>query len=131
MIKYYSEDGHLDAKWVDDEAQKAAKSFFEDSRNSIKSSQLRKFYSDIKSLERKWQASGESDDDFKRILPMIKLLKAKSDYAQKRKVVPLTFKKWLWTHVDSIKGARDFKAFLLHFEAVVGFSYGEARGNFN
>lgn len=131
MSKYYSEEGHLDVKWVDKEAENAANSFFSDSRNPIKASQLRKFYADVKSLERRWQASAESEDEFKKILPMIKLLKAKSAYAQKRQVVPSAFKNWLWDHVENIQKPEDFKAFLLHFEAVVGFSYGKAQGNFN
>ena len=130
MIVYYTDKKILDPKWVDDEARKAASSFFENKLNSINSSQLRKFYADVKSLERQWQAKGGNDSAFAEILPMLKLLKAKSDYAQNRKVVPPTFKDWLWNHVDSINAANDFKAFLLHFEAVVGFSYGFARSNF-
>ena len=132
MVSYYTDKDTLDPGWVDAFAQKAARSFFEvkDKETAIKSSQLRKFYADVKTLERQWQASGADEAAFGRILPMIKLLKAKSDYAHKRKVVPSNFKDWLWKHVDSINAPRDFKAFLLHFEAVVGFCYGLAQGNF-
>lgn len=126
MVTYYTQTGDLDPAWVDQMAQDAARSFFQETA-SINSSQLRKFYGDVKSLERQWLAAGGNDAAFAVIMPMIKLLKAKSEYALKRKVIPQTFRDWLWNHVDSIRASRDFKAFLLHFEAVVGFSYGRAR----
>ncbi len=126
MVTYYTKDGSIDSIWVDQKAQDAAKSFFQD-KDPINSSQLRKFYGDVKSLERQWLTSGKNDAAFAVIAPMIKLLKAKSEYALKRKVIPQTFRDWLWSHVDSIRASRDFEAFLLHFEAVVGFSYGQAR----
>ncbi len=71
-------------------------------------------------------SSGADDAAFARVLPLIKLLKAKSNYAWKRNVVPESFRKWLCDHVDSVNSPRDFRVFLLHFEAVVGFSYGVA-----
>ncbi len=127
MVMYFTdkEKKNLDPGWVDEFAQKAVHSFFPDPnpRNSpIKNSQLRKFYADVKTLERQWQARGGDNSAFVSILPMIKLLKAKSDYAKYRKVIPESFKEWLWKHIDSVNDERDFSAFLLHFEAVVGFS---------
>ena len=117
MLNYYTKDGNLDPIWVDTKAEEEAKNL-----TAIKTSQLRKFYADVKSLERQWQAASDKDAAFAKILPMIKLLKAKSEYALKRKVVPENFKTWIWSHVDSISTYKDFSAFLLHFEAVVGFS---------
>lgn len=55
---------------------------------------------------------------------MIKLLKAKAAYAFKRDLVPDSFREWIGKNVDMINEARDFQAFLLYFEAVVGFCYG-------
>ena len=124
MIDYYMDKDkqELNPIWVDEKAREAAESFFSE-QGALKSSQLRKFYTNVKSLERQYQAAqGEKKIAFARILPMIKLLKAKSEYALKRKVVPESFKTWLWKNVDCVKDASDFKAFLLHFEAVVGFS---------
>lgn len=122
-IQYHNANGILDSKWVDTEALLVAKSFFKDTKeDKVTSSQLRKFYADIKSLERKWQSSGHNEDSFLRILPMIKLLKSKSEYSYKRKVMPENFKDWIWKHVDAVNDGESFKAFLLHFEAVVGFS---------
>lgn len=130
---YYLNDGKtIDPKWVDSEALATAKKLvmkkFDgkvDQNGSIKSSQLRKFYTDVKSLERTWECQSRSDDAFLGILPQIKILKAKAAYAQGRKVVPAAFTTWISGHVDAISTSLDFKAFLLHFEAVVGFCYGE------
>ena len=94
-------------------------------KDSIKSSQLRKFYADVKSLERTWEYQKRSEAAFLGILPQIKILKAKAAYAQGRGVVPPAFTQWVNTHVDAVSTSADFKAFLLHFEAVVGFCYGE------
>ena len=124
MLNYYTSDGNLDAIWVDSKAREAAEKFSSTAKGSIalKTSQLRRFYADVKTLERQWQAASDKDAAFASILPMIKLLKAKSEYALIRKVVPQSFRDWLWEHVDAIKTSKDFRAFLLHFEAVVGFS---------
>ncbi len=117
MATYYINDT-VDSAWVDAKARAAAESF-----QGINYTQLRKFYGDVKALERQWRAGGGSEATFASVLPLFRLLKAKSDYAQKRRVVPRTFRDWLWEHVDSVKKARDFEVFLLHFEAVVGFAY--------
>lgn len=90
----------------------------------ITSAQLRRFYGDVKNLEMRLENSADKDKAFSEILPMIKLLKAKAAYAKSRGLVPDNFKDWIWENVDMINGIRDFKAFLLYFEAVVGFCYG-------
>lgn len=118
-FKYYIDDAKekLDPVWVDKEAQKFAESW-----PNLKTSQLRKFYGDVKTLERQLLDAQDKKATFERILPMIKLLKAKSAYALKRNVIPENFKDWLWDNVTCVNDIRDFEAFLLHFEAVVGFS---------
>lgn len=130
MKKYYLNEKAINPVWMDQEAQEAARSFF-DGQLKLAASQLRKFYNDVKAMERQWRDSGGDEEAFALILPLFKLLKAKSHYALKRKVIPAAFRDWLCEHVDSVNSARDFRAFLLHFEAVVGFSYGYAKGNFN
>ncbi len=117
---YYT-DGNMDPKWVDSEAETVANSLY---YARIKSSQLRKFYSDVKTLERTWKAQQQSDAAFQSLLPLIKILKAKAMYACGRSVVPPEFADWIQKHVNSINKPQDFKAFLLHFEAVVGYCYG-------
>ena len=130
---YYQNDGTtIDSKWVDSEARAVAKKLVIkthdnklDQERSIKSSQLRKFYAEVKSLERLWEYQKRSEAAFMGILPQIKILKAKAAYARGRKTVPPFFTEWMNKHADAINTTEDFKAFLLHFEAVVGFCYGE------
>ena len=129
---YYQDDGKtMETRWVDSEALKVARALVphgyngKPDKNAINSSQLRKFYADVKNLERTWQGQGEADTAFLGILPQIKMLKAKAVYAQSRKTVPPSFTEWMNKHVDAISTPADFRAFLLHFEAVVGFCYGE------
>ena len=131
MIRYYTDKGTIDPELVDGQALKVARQLVVryndriDQRNSIKSSQLRKFYGDVKSLELTWSNQQKSDAAFLGILPQIKMLKAKVAYAKGRGVVPQSFVDWINENVDQINKPDDFKAFLLHFEAVVGFCYGE------
>lgn len=93
------------------------------SKGKMTSAQLRKFYGTVKGLEMRLKNGRDKEATFNAILPMIKLLKAKSAYAWKREVVTQTFKDWIWQNVDSINTREDFAAFLLYFEAVVGFCY--------
>lgn len=127
----YYDGKHIRPEFLNEEARKAAETFIQkfngrvDDRNSIKNSQLRKFFNEFKSLERQLdQQQGDIDDSFKSIKPLVKMANAKVVYAQARKVVPQAFVDWLQKHIQAIDSARDFKAFLLHFEAVVGFCYG-------
>ena len=126
MVEYYLEHKAMNPALVDTYAREVAASF-----SGIAYSQLRKFYDDVKTLER--QLTDDPDKNaFAKVLPLIKLLKAKSAYAYQRSVVPDTFKEWIWDHVNRVNDIDDFRAFVLHFEAVVGFSYGFAPDkNFN
>lgn len=127
MSMYYHDDGTVDTRWVDAEAWSIARQLvpeYGSSESAIKSSQLRRFYADVKNLEQIWNNQQKSEAAFLGILPQIKILKAKANYAKSRKVVPTAFVQWMEQHVDAVNTARDFKVFLLHFEAVVGFCYG-------
>lgn len=121
MIEYYKDKAkqELNPKWVNEEAMKTAESF-KDTKFTY--TQLRRFYGVVKALERQLLDAQDETAAFARILPLVKLLKAKSEYTRKRGVVPEQFKDWLWRNVDSVNEVPDFKAFLLSFEAVVGFS---------
>lgn len=123
MINYYTDKDTIDPSLVDKQAHDVAKEFVFTS--SLKISQLRKFYGDVKSLEQSWNYQQKSYAAFLGILPQIKMLKAKAAYAQHRKLVRDSFVRWINENVDKINKPDDFKAFLLHFEAVVGFCYGE------
>lgn len=132
----YYKDGAINPDLVTVYARKWADAFVpkreygaRSSSRPINSAQLRRFYGDVKNLEMRWQNSMDKAQAFHEILPMIKLLKAKAAYAHKRNLVPDSFRDWVWENVDMINGERDFKAFLLYFEAVVGFCYGNGLGD--
>jgi len=127
----YYEGKHIRSELLNEEARKAAELFVvlnhtgKPTNDSIKSSQLRRFFNEFKSLERQLdQRQGDVEESFKSVKPLVKMANAKVVYAQARKVVPQAFVDWLQKHVQAIDTARDFKAFLLHFEAVVRFCYG-------
>lgn len=133
MAFYHDDKGNLKPEWVTDEAEKAAAKFYVinprnnriDDRKSIKNAQLRKFYGEFKGLEAEVDQAGETAEErFLAVLPRIKMAAAKVTYAKARGVVPDSFVNWLKGHTDQINSLADFKAFLLHFEAVVGFCYG-------
>ncbi len=115
---YFDNKGNLDARWVDTEAEKVALNLGE----GVKAAQLRKFYNEVKTLERMWITRGRTDEAFAELLPQVKILKAKAAYAKARGVASDHFHRWLSEHVNAVNTPKDFAAFLLHFEAVVGFS---------
>lgn len=95
-----------------------------DKDKSISSAQLRKFYNEFKSIEQTFQVHKEPSEAFANLLPKIKLNIAKVHYVRSRKLVPVAFSTWLEDCVKSIQSYEDFTAFMLHFEAIVGFAYG-------
>jgi len=133
-MSYFDETGkNIRSELLNEEAQAAASRFVVKRRDgrgifekeSIKNSQLRRFFNEFKGLERKLdQSQSDPEEAFRSIKPMVKMANAKVVYAHARNVVPQNFVSWLQDHVKAIDTAQDFKAFLLHFEAVVGFCYG-------
>ncbi len=137
-MSYYDKDGNIRAELLDAEAEKIAKSFIRyrqdtrrggqmvDTRGSLTSAQLRRFYGDFKQLQNKVGAQG-----FNRVKPLIKMVKSKAAYAANpnNRKIPDTFRDFLVKNVDAINDEKDFEAFMLHFEAVVGFFYGHGVSN--
>ena len=97
--------------------------------DSLKSTQLRKFHIEAKSLEDRINNMEDPEKQFIMIRPLIKMLKSKVAYAcpinGKDRKVPEEFRKYIEEMVDNIQDLKDFKAFALCFEAVVGFFYGQ------
>ena len=106
---------------IADQAEKLAEDIGSISRN-----QLRNFYGEVKSLERRLEVQGEKD--WKNILPLIKMLKAKVKYASAKassvQNVPESFAQFIEKSVNKINTTKEFKEFCLIFEAVVGYIYG-------
>lgn len=112
---------------VTTEAEEVARKLVQDTgknNKKIKSSQLRRFYGDFKSLEKKQQAAPDQEVAFVSTLPLIKMALSKAKYANARNTVPEVFVKWIEMHTKAINSLEDFQAFMLHFEAIVGFCYG-------
>ncbi len=127
-MSYFDEKGNIREGLLDTEASDFAKKFVKfykngeiDKKNSLSSSQLRRFFGEFRQLEKKVRAK-----DFDAVKPLIKMVKSKASYAAnpKNPKIPDAFKKFLIENVDKINEEKDFKAFMLHFEAVVGFCYG-------
>lgn len=134
-MAYFDEKGNIRAELLNEEAREFAKSFVplrfnrrknkeEPTDDAIKNSQLRRFFGEFKSLQRQLeQRQGDQEEKFLSIRPLIKMANAKVAYAKARKVVPDAFAGWLKEHVLSIETAKDFGAFMYHFEAIIGFCY--------
>ena len=118
---------------LDEEAQKEAQKWTYKKDNGetvgkLSTSQLRKYYGEVKHLERQMIVL---EDGWETIFPLVKMLKAKVAYDSGRKdsKIPHEFKQCIEDCVNSISkdGEENFKAFLKHFEAVVGYYYGIAK----
>lgn len=141
MSTYFDDKGNIRKELLGKESEKVAREFVvflpngkRDDRNSLNSAQLRRFYGDMKNLERKLEFRQQSEneaDSFPAILPLVKMVKSKVAYASnpRNAKVPPAFAEWLKKHIDAIETAEDFKAFMLHFEAVVGYCYGLGMSN--
>lgn len=126
---YFDESENIKIEFLDEKAASTAESFVErDPRNpkrltrrSLSSAQLRRFFSEFRQLEKKVKAMG-----FDKVKPLIKMVKSKASYAANpaNPKIPKSFKNFLITNIDEIQAEKDFEAFMLHFEAVVGFFYG-------
>ena len=120
---YYDSSGNIRSELLDKEAGERAKEFVRVSRQDkpLTSAQLRRFFGEFRSLEKKVNLAG-----FEKVKPLIKMVKSKASYAANpnNRKIPDTFKEFLISNVDQINDEKDFKAFMLHFEAVVGFCYG-------
>ncbi|MBE9569957.1 MAG: type III-A CRISPR-associated protein Csm2 [Proteobacteria bacterium] len=118
QTNYHDEKGNIRKELLNEDAEKRAREF---KASTLTLTQLRKFYNEFKGLEKRVRAKG-----FDPVLPLIKMVCSRASYASNRKnnKIPESFKDFLIKNVKAINEKRDFDAFLLHFEAVVGFCYG-------
>ncbi|HHB12649.1 MAG TPA: type III-A CRISPR-associated protein Csm2 [Chromatiales bacterium] len=121
-VRYYTDDGRLDPALVDELAQKRAEEF-----RALKSTQLRRFFDEVQAIRRQWELEAgkgkDPDEAFSEVRARFAMLKARGVYAKgrMRREIPDAFVQFLVDHVHAVKTARDFQAFLRHFEAVVAF----------
>lgn len=130
MVKYYEDQQKeiINPVLLDEDARKKVSSFLKPkSGKRLTSSQIRKYFNEVKSLKLKIEKLG-----FNKVKPSILLLKSKAAYdcpvKGSKKNIPEEFKEFIFNCVDSIKDEKDFEAFALYFEAIVGYFYGEGGG---
>ncbi|PKN66067.1 MAG: type III-A CRISPR-associated protein Csm2 [Deltaproteobacteria bacterium HGW-Deltaproteobacteria-15] len=134
-MSYRDEKGAIKIQLLDQDAKSIAEGFAVKDPNkpgrflrdkSLTSAQLRRFFGEFRQLQKKVESKG-----FDRVLPMIKMVKSKASYAAnpRSRKIPDSFRDFLSRNVDLINELPDFEAFMLHFEAVVGFYYGMGISN--
>lgn len=108
--------------WVDKNGDKHQK--------ILSTSQLRKYYNEIKNLENRFINLSEGkkvkmEEAWKDIHPLLIMVKAKISYDIGRGEAGVTkgFKKYLEDCIDSVNNYKDFEAFTKFFEACVGYYY--------
>lgn len=133
MGYYYDEGGNIKEELLDTKAKEQAEKFISyyfnrrknreeiDNKNTLTSAQLRRFYGEFKQLQKKVETKG-----FDSVKPHVKMVKSKASYAAnpENRKIPDSFKDFLINNINKIDTEKDFKAFMHHFEAVVGFFYG-------
>ena len=147
MVKYFEDKskGIVNEELFSSIAEKIAKEFGEiyerregrgrPRKLSNTKSQIRKFYDEVlrnkimiesvsSSREQKEGVEYEKrlNEEFKKRLPYIKMLKAKAAYVFEREKITPAFKNFIEENVDSISDWEDFKVFCDFFEAVVAYS---------
>ena len=140
MASYYYEDENkkeIRETLLTDQAKSWAESFIYPKspkdrwqRNpKLTSAQLRKFHIEAKELEERVKSLENPDADFSKLRPLVKMMKSKVAYAcpttGRDRKVPDEFRRYIEEMVDNIEDWKDFKAFALCFESVVGFFYGQ------
>jgi len=131
---YYDEHNNLRPEILDEKARELAKHFGpRGGFDKVSSSQMRRFFGDVRELEEALEQKevtfdSANEEELLGHLAMIKLLKSKLAYAKGRGNISAAFAKTLTEAIDQIKTPRDFRAFVLFFESIMGFYYGEGGG---
>lgn len=90
-----------------------------DAISRTKKTQVRNFYDKVLELENRTKK-----EEWEDVLPFVKMLNSKVEYALTRKVASPEFKDMMSQCIAQINSKEDLKTFKLFFEAVVGFYKG-------
>ncbi len=101
----------------DTQAEKHAKGIIGERKNKI--NQIRIFYNQFIVLNEK---INNSEENFRRQLPYIKMIKARVKYSKGRKNIGDYFENFLLKCVDKVNTLEDFKIICSFFETVVGYA---------
>jgi CRISPR type III-A-associated protein Csm2 len=91
--------------------------------DKISSAQTRKFFGEIKNLYLRLEQGREWGN----IEPLFRMIKSKAYYSSKsggNAQIPDEFRAFITDNIDRVKDEKDFRAFVMYFEAVLGFAYG-------
>lgn len=120
-----SEKKHMNPDLFDVEAQKRISQFNNHKGKPLTATQMRNFFNEVKfhksRLDTKF-SHDEKVEEFKQIFPHIRMLKARASYAKNRGNVTEGFVQFINDGVDNIKDYKDYLAFVMLFEAVIGFA---------
>lgn len=114
-------DQNIRPELLDKEAMDIAKEFTE---KKLSTHQVRKFFDEVKH----YKARIDKGESFKKIFPLIVMLKSKAKYAATKKSEMLVFYEFIKQSIEKIKTEdeekqkKKFEAFCLFFEAVYGFA---------
>lgn len=86
-----------------------------------KSSQLRRFYDELVSLNDRVQRSENADEEYIRVAPYVQMLLAKAAYAKGRKLIDNQFYERFKILIRQIDSKETLKRAKLFFEAFLGF----------
>ena len=100
----------------DTQAEKAAEKIVNEDNNK---NQIRIFYNQFIVLNEK---INNIEENFRRQLPYIKMIKARAKYSKGRKNIHNYFEKFLLECVDKVNTLEDFKIICSFFESVVGYA---------
>lgn len=105
-------------KWAQ-EVSRAGLNGKGDKLEKNKISQLRKFFDEAQRLA----AQIRNGEDYRNVMPFIKMLNAKAAYAEGRKLITSEFKELISKAVNEVKmeDPNSFELFLSFFEAFMGF----------
>ena len=87
------------------------------SNNKMTSTQIRNFYEYVLDL-----LDRSEKEAFNSVLPFVKMLNSKVNYAKERKVASAEFVEMIAQCVKQVDSKEKLKVFKLFFEAVIGFS---------
>ena len=116
-----SEKEIINPELVDKAALDVAKQF---EKNGLNKNQLRKYYSEIKNIEKMFILKGSK---WEPVEPFVKMVKSKVYYGKGRKMRVDKLAEFLEIYINKIEDAKDFRAFCKLFESVVGYFYGISR----
>jgi CRISPR-associated protein Csm2 len=112
----------ISPEYLTTKAEEKAKLFKE---KGLESSQMRKYYDELKLQEKRAYELASNNETFKsKVLPFVKFVKAKIAYGVGRNVggkrlVPEEFKQHMDEQINKIDTFEDLRNFLLHFQAII------------